>query len=442
MSKILIVAILLLSPAAALAQETSGGNIYISVGGILLQFEGDLEILNNLQFGENSFSALVPPGKRFKVVSKDGYTFDVSPETFAQRACTFNQSSLEVEVPADAAPFEILITPRAEECNAAVLSQITDTIEELRESPEAQRVVTEIIIPVSITVSAVAAGALVVTASVGSASVAFNLTQLFQQLGILRFYALGFLRFRRKKPWGKVTDKFSGKPLQGALVQIYEDEFKKIKDAQITDAEGRFAAVVSPGKYFLKVSRTGFETQETGAINISGGEQILNMEISLTPKIENFSVNYIRRVNFLNAVKKFLDAINPYLLAAGTLISVGAAIVIPTILNYLGVALYIVLDGLKIYFTFQYAKPFGQVFDARTRHPLALAVIRVFEEKNNMLLSTKVTDEAGHFNFLLSPGTYYLTCSKAGFESFKSPAMALSQSGVASMDIELKSISA
>ena len=69
MSKILIVAILLLSPAAALAQETSGGNIYISVGGILLQFEGDLEILNNLQFGENSFSALVPPGKRFKVVS-------------------------------------------------------------------------------------------------------------------------------------------------------------------------------------------------------------------------------------------------------------------------------------------------------------------------------------------------------------------------------------
>jgi hypothetical protein len=435
-----LILVLFLSPISTLAQVGEGGNIYISVGDILLNFEGDLEILNNIQFTENSFYVRVAAGGQFRVISNDKYSFEVSSEEFVRKTCGLNQSSIIVAMPEDIAPLDLIVMPKKEKCRGEVLNKIIDTVRELQENPEAQQVVKKIVIPVSITVSTVAAGTLVVTASVGSASFAFNLTQLFQQLGILRFYALGFLRFRRKKPWGRVIDGLSGKPLQVALVQIYEDEFKKIKDAQITDAEGRFSAIVTPGRYFLKVSRTGFETQETSTINITSSEQILNVEIALTPKIEKFSVNYIRRINFLNKFKKFLDAINPYLLTIGTLISLGAVIIIPNLLNYTGFALYLVLDFLKIYFAFKYVKPYGRVLDASTKRAIPLAVVRAFEEKNHVLLGTKVTDEEGRFNFLLSPGTYYITCSKAGFSPFKSPAIPLRESGVASIDIELKNI--
>ena len=60
-------------------------------------------------------------------------------------------------------------------------------------------------------------------------------------------------------------------------------------------------------------------------------------------------------------------------------------------------------------------KPWGNVYDSLTGQPVDLAIVRVFNETNDRLVATKVTDENGRFNFLLNKGKYYVKVVKSGF---------------------------
>ncbi len=445
MNKILIIAIFTLG-AIINNPSTAMGEIYLSVGESLLIFEGTPEILSQTNIRDNKVIIRMPANQTAKIFSLDNKSFNISPNYYTAVICDENKSELIIETPPDINPITLEISINEKICELGTISAklppletIKTTIQSLRENPEAIRIIRQIAVPLSITVTAASAGVLTVTATVGSANFAFNITQLLQQLSILRFYALGFLRFKRKKPWGKVLDKLTGKPLRGALVQIYENEFKKMKDAQITDADGRFSAIVAPGKYYLKISRSGFEVSETPVINVTSPDQILNLEIYLNSSLEIFDSNYIRKLNIWNRLKRILDAVNPYLLAFGTLIGTINVIVVPNAINYAGLLIYIILDTVKIYLAFNFIKPFGKVIDQNGK-PVSLAVIRIFEEEKNLLLSTKVTDEDGRFNFLLSSGKYYLTCSKSGFTPYRSNKLTLSESGLAAIDIIMRSM--
>ena len=60
-------------------------------------------------------------------------------------------------------------------------------------------------------------------------------------------------------------------------------------------------------------------------------------------------------------------------------------------------------------------KPWGIVFDSLTGKPIDFAIVRAFEAETGQLVQTKVTDENGRFNLLLSRGDYYVKVSKPGF---------------------------
>jgi 5-hydroxyisourate hydrolase-like protein (transthyretin family) len=435
----LIIASSLIVFAANAQTSINETNIYVSIGNTLFRFEGPAGILNGARFENNALTFLAPPETILEISTNEERGLTASPAQFATIDCEPGNNKIKINTAKAAGPILFTVNVNEGECVSTGQSFLNN-FEEFRSSPVTQRVIREIMVPISITVTTVSAGALVVNASVGSASFAFNITQFLQQLGILRFYALGLLRFRRKKPWGRVLERLSGRPLRGVLIQIYEAEFKKIKEAQITDAEGRFAAFMTPGKYFIKASKAGFETQETELITIASKDEILDLEIKLTPQTSEAALSYIKRLNFWSVIKNFLDLINPYLLFFGTLISLAAMIVIPNALNYIGFAIYIVLDILKIYFIRIYIKPFGRVMDAVNQAALPLAVVRIFESEKHLLLSTKVTDEGGRFNFLLAPGKYYVTCVKAGYAAFQSEEFLLKKSGAATLDIALNKI--
>ncbi len=314
------------------------------------------------------------------------------------------------------------------------------TVNILRGDPAVRKTADDITVPTSVTVTAASAGALTATASTGSAAFAINLSELFQILGLARFYLLGLVRFKRRNPWGKVIDKLSGKPIGLATIQIYESEFKKLKDSQITDDEGRFGALAGPGKYYIKVSKKGFQIFQSDVIEISSPDQILNFELYLSPIAEEWNLATLKKINFLNILKRFIELINPYLLALGTIFSIISAVILPSGFNYGVFYVYIILDLLKIYFAAHLLKPLGKVIDETTNEPLPLTVVRIFEEKKNWLLATKVTDEEGRFNFLLAPGQYYLTFLRAGYEPFHSGAVILKKAGLPSLNVKLKRI--
>ncbi len=319
-----------------------------------------------------------------------------------------------------------------------VSKEVSREINKLRQDKEVLDTVKNVAVPVSVAVTVATAGALTVTATAGSATFAVNLSELFQLLSFSRFYLLGFIRFKKKKPWGRVYDKLAGKPLQFATVQIYESEFKKLKDSQVTDNEGRFGALVGPGKYYIKVFKKGFQTFQGDIIEISSPDQILNFELYLSPIVEEWNLEFLKKINVLNALKRFIELINPYLLALGTIISAISVVILPNQLNYGVFFIYIILDLLKIYFAVHLLKPFGKVIDETTNDPLPLTIVRIFEENKNWLLATKVTDELGRFNFLLAPGQYYLTFSRAGYQPFHSDAIFLKKAGLPSLNVKLK----
>ena len=318
--------------------------------------------------------------------------------------------------------------------------EVRKAVAELRADKAVVSTVKNIAVPVSITVTAASAGALTVTATAGSASFAINLSEFFQALSFSRFYLLGLIRFKKKKPWGKISDKFNGMPIGSAAVQIYESEFKKIKESQITDGEGRFGTLVGPGKYYVKVFKKGFQTYQSDIIEITSSEQSLNLEIYLSPVIEEWSVEILKHVNILNALKRFIEFINPYLLAFGTMISALSAVILPNNLNYAVFLIYIILDSLKIYFATHLLKPFGKVTDETANEPLPLTIVRIFDAEKNFLLATKVTDNLGRFDFLLTPGKYFLTCGRNGFVTYKSEIITVQKTRIPYLDIRLKRV--
>ena len=295
-------------------------------------------------------------------------------------------------------------------------------------------------VPVSITLFAASAGAIMVTASAGSANVAFNLSQIFQSLKLIRFYLLGLVQLRRKKPWGRVMDKLTGRPIPLATVQVYGAEFNKLKDVHLTDIEGRFDALALAGKYYLVISKKGYKAVHSELINISSPTQVLNIEVSLMPNVETINLNYIRRISVLSAIKRFIQFLNPFVLIIGTLLSLVVLFVLPTALNYIVFGLYVLLDIFNFYFSMRLKKPFGTVIDVSSKDLLPLSVVRIFDDEKSWLLETKVTDQDGRFYFLLVPGKYYLTSDKNGYLPFHSDSIVLSKSGVADFDIKMKRV--
>ena len=157
----------------------------------------------------------------------------------------------------------------------------------------------------------------------------------------------------------------------------------------MTDSEGRFMATIGTGRYFLKISKPGFTTQQTDTTVINSADDILNLEISLTPEIEMISMEALKKINILNALKRILEAINPYLLAMGTGLSLISTLLVPNSINATTLAIYVFMDLLKIYFTFRFIKPFGTVRNSKDNSVIPLAVVRIFSEDKNRLLASK-----------------------------------------------------
>ncbi|MCL5795515.1 MAG: hypothetical protein M1338_04095 [Patescibacteria group bacterium] len=72
------------------------------------------------------------------------------------------------------------------------------------------------------------------------------------------------------------------------------------------------------------------------------------------------------------------------------------------IIVFVGLGLYIIWIITKI-------RPYGIVFDSKTKSPIQGAIVRIFDAEKNKLLETKVTDQAGNYNFIVKPGLYYIS---------------------------------
>lgn len=107
------------------------------------------------------------------------------------------------------------------------------------------------------------------------------------------------------------------------------------------------------------------------------------------------------------------DIITPILLSVAAVNTIPIAVMLTTyLLPYLNV---IFAEPLLFLFR-KKRKKWGVVYNSLSKVPVDLAVIRLYDKKDNRLVQTRVTDRQGRYILIVKdPGSYYISASKGGF---------------------------
>ena len=310
---------------------------------------------------------------------------------------------------------------------------VDDLVQQITANEEVLRITETVSLPVAAGLGVVGVVSVLSSAYTTSASFAASISK------ILSYLSFGFLRLRRRKPWGRVVNNLTGRPIEGAVVKILDNDCRKVKETQVTDKEGRFGFLVTPGSYLIQASRGGFGEKETHVFQVADINHAPNLEIPLEALHVGLAEYALRTARIWHWLNLFLDRLSPFTIAIGTIASILSVLLNQTLLNYTILALYAFLILLMTVVKSIAVRSFGHVLERSTAGPVPLAVVRLYDVKKNWLLGTHVTDESGRFNFLVDPGEYYVTAVKGSFAPFTSQPVHFSKANLLNFDIKLDS---
>jgi hypothetical protein len=245
---------------------------------------------------------------------------------------------------------------------------------------------------------------------------------------------LGFFGLRRKhKPWGVVYDSMTKQPIDPAYVTAIGE---KESDA-ITDLDGRYGFFLPQGSYRLEAKKTHYvfpskvlagkkadqlyKNLYFGEEITMGGEEILAVNIPMDQTgfdWNEFVKNKEKIFRLHSRWSRIKSIVLDGLYILGFLLTLFTTIKSPGLLNYIILALYIVLFlALGLW---RHKKKVSTVSFKKSGQPLSFAVIRIFLANIDQEVKKVVTNEFGKFYILVAPGNYYLTVeSKEADGSYK-----------------------
>jgi len=294
------------------------------------------------------------------------------------------------------------------------------------------------------TITVGAGASLATVGTTGAAGIGTLLQYLFTQPLFVLFSA------RRKKKWGTIYNSVTKKPVDLAIVRVYNSETKRLIRTQVTDKQGRYQFILKPGKYYMEVFKKEFKFPSKiashsvdgdlesiyhgGEFEIAENDTSVVFGIALDPlKSDVSDVKMIK----LFIMRRWQSGI----VIIGPVLAIVSFIVNPQIwvgglaLAHLGS--YLIFKRVAVN-----ARPdsFGVVTDVKTNKNLGHAVVRVFDTQYNKLLDSKVTDRFGRYAFLVGNEQYFITCDKPGYFPLRSQRYDLSNelSGYLAEDISMQ----
>lgn len=225
---------------------------------------------------------------------------------------------------------------------------------------------------------------------------------------------------RRRKNWGVVFDAITKQPLDPVVVAI-KDATGNVIQTSITDMEGRFGFIVPPGMYSIEANKADyafpskkFEGLSTdvvyddvylgGAFEVSAQGTIVAKNIPLDPVNFNWNEFEKKRMGVGTASLR-KQKISGFMFFVGFASSIGAIFLVPNIINYIVLGMYVVFAILKI---FGFPKHSGRI-KTRSGKPFAYGVMRVFSKSLNKEVKKVVLDDVGNYYCLIRNGEYYVT---------------------------------
>ncbi|MBI2474988.1 fibronectin type III domain-containing protein [Candidatus Uhrbacteria bacterium] len=246
-------------------------------------------------------------------------------------------------------------------------------------------------------------------------------------------------------PWGITTQDIDGEEakvegvsltlsqlVDGKLV-VWDGSPYSQYNPTTTDSNGTYGWYVLDGSYRLETSAKGFKPYSGETFIVDNN--IVNKKIVLTaipkPETEKLSaqIENVFQTPVKQTVQQALETVrdnrvaqNATVIATPVLaVTAGASLLIMTVaFDFLPFLQYLFTAPILLFWR-RKRKGFGTVYYAISKTPVDLAVVRLFqiEDKTNpgqgRLVKSRVTDKQGRFFFLVQPGTYRLTVTKAGF---------------------------
>ena len=262
-----------------------------------------------------------------------------------------------------------------------------------------------------------------------------SISRLLSRLGLL------FMPPAWPKPkpaWGVVYDAVSKKPIPRAVMRIFSEPDGKQRDIQTSNERGEFGFLVPKGEYSITASASGFafpshvlisdrdgkynNLYRGGKITISASSNKESVEkapiainIPLDPsKVEVLDVALVGVLSFIH---KFTTTIRIPVMIVGTLASVYLSFKYSRTIDWIVLALYVILWALEIRDLIK-EKTYGVIIDGRG-NPVALSIVRVID-MHGKIVATVVTGDDGKFFVGTNPGTYRFDVIKPGYRSTRS----------------------
>lgn len=385
---------------------------------------------NTAQFGW-----MVPNGKYYIVVTKDGY-YDYKSPSLEANNNIINQSITLVEIPKKLVD---VIDPNAplgenvvnvaknlaaktKASTARAVQQIGDAAkvaQEVANDPAVQETASKVVAPTAVGVAAVGTAAIVSWADI---------------LPLLRFLFLQpvlILGRGKREKWGSVYNSLSKLPVDLALVRLINAQTNKILQTKVTSSDGRYFFVVDAGKYRLEVRKGNFlfpsgllkDFQVDGQksdiyhgeeIAVSAKGTVITANIPMDPSGQ--VIKTPRKLLLIKALRRIQNVVS----WLGLIITAATLYIAPVWYMWLLLVAHLVMTfAFKRLSKAPPAKGWGIVYDENNKKPLSNVVARLFDSKFNKLVATEVTSADGKYYFVAGENQYYISYDREGYQPQK-----------------------
>ncbi len=233
---------------------------------------------------------------------------------------------------------------------------------------------------------------------------------------LFNMFGFYFLR-RRNKPWGIVFDSHTGKPIAFAVCRLYVSGTTTVINQTVTDLEGRYGFIISPGTYRLEIAQSGYITHKE-EISLNKNQVARVADVVL---YSNELVAAKISSNILKVITDFIKSIYrrawPFLFVIGFMLSIISLILVQGIFNLVITILYLLtLVLLLVPKITGRDRRYAAVIDSRSGLRVPYAVVKIFNINTWEMVDTQSTNYNGKFDFWVEPGEYAMLVAKRSYK--------------------------
>jgi len=274
-----------------------------------------------------------------------------------------------------------------------------------------------------------------ITGLVATLSGIFSLTDIglnFLRLWSFFLYGMGFKK--RNRPWGVVYDSITKQPLDPVYVVLKDTQGNEI-GSSITDLDGRYGFLVTPGIYSIVASKTNYTYPSVKLAGYTSDELYNDLYFGETIEIKeegdiiaknipldrlNFDWNEFakkeqKRMKFYHTRDVLIARFSDFMFFLGFIVSVIVLFVAPKPYNVIIFTLYILL--LLIRRTTIRKNRKGQVSFNNDNVPLSYGILRVKSSSSGQEVAHRVLDKFGNYYCLVPNGFYTVSFEKKNDDS-------------------------